>query len=135
MYLTVGHSVFLLFHVFRIVGKVHVALAHEGVVECEGCGEVVVGLSALCYLQVIPQQLLIVGVSAVLYDALCALHRALSTKVELVKFMGEIIKHNGDIEDALNDQQFAKATKLDLSQLRAELTGENNDTDSYDLKN
>ena len=63
------------------------------------------------------------------------LNRALSTKVELVKFMGEIIKHNGDIEDALNDQQFAKATKLDLSQLRAELTGEDNDTDSYDLKN
>ena len=32
-------------------------------------------------------------------------------------------------------RQFAKATKLDLSQLRAELTGEDNDTDSYDLKN
>jgi hypothetical protein len=63
------------------------------------------------------------------------LNRALSTKVELVKFMGEIIKHNGDIEDALNDQQFAKATKLDLSQLRAELKDESDDTDSYDLKN
>lgn len=63
------------------------------------------------------------------------LNRALTTKVELVKFMGEIIKHNGDIEEALNDQQFAKATKLDLSQLRAEITGNDNDTDSYDLKN
>lgn len=64
------------------------------------------------------------------------LNRALSTKVELVKFMGEIIKHNGDIEDALNDQQFAKATKLDLSQLRAEIAGDSGeDTDSYDLKN
>jgi hypothetical protein len=63
------------------------------------------------------------------------LNRALSTKVELVKFMGEIIKHNGDIEDALNDQQFAKATKLDLSQLRAELKSGDDDTDSYDLKN
>ena len=62
------------------------------------------------------------------------LNRALSTKVELVKFMGEIIKHNGDIEDALNDQQFAKATKLDLSQLRAEIAGGDDDTDSYDLK-
>ena len=50
-------------------------------------------------------------------------------------FMGEIIKHNGDIEDALNDQQFAKATKLDLSQLRAELKSGDDDTDSYDLKN
>lgn len=63
------------------------------------------------------------------------LNRALTTKVELVKFMGEIIKHNGDIEEALNDQQFAKATKLDLSQLRAEIAGNDNDTDSYDLKN
>lgn len=63
------------------------------------------------------------------------LNRALATKVELVKFMGEVIKHNGDLEDALNDQQFAKATKLDLKQLRAEISGEDNDTDSYDLKN
>ena len=63
------------------------------------------------------------------------LNRALATKVELVKFMGEIIKHNGDIEDALNDQQFAKATKLDLDQLRQELGGGEENTDSYDLKN
>ena len=63
------------------------------------------------------------------------MNRALTTKVELVKFMGEIIKHNGDIEDALNDQQFAKATKLDLDQLRQEITGGDDDADSYDLKN
>ena len=63
------------------------------------------------------------------------LNRALTTKVELVKFMGEIIKHNGDLEDTLNDQQFAKATKLDLDQLRAEISGGGEDTDSYDLKN
>ena len=63
------------------------------------------------------------------------MNRALTTKVELVKFMGEIIKHNGDIEDALNDQQFAKATKLDLDKLRAEITDNNdNDVDSFDLK-
>lgn len=63
------------------------------------------------------------------------MNRALTTKVELVKFMGEIIKHNGDIEDALNDQQFAKATKLDLDQLRQEISGGDDDADSYDLKN
>lgn len=63
------------------------------------------------------------------------LNRALTTKVELVKFMGEIIKHNGDIEDTLNDQQFAKATKLDLDQLRQEINSGNDDTESYDLKN
>ena len=63
------------------------------------------------------------------------MNRALTTKVELVKFMGEIIKHNGDIEDALNDQQFAKATKLDLEQLRKEMAGDEDDTDSYTLKN
>ena len=62
------------------------------------------------------------------------LNRALATKVELVKFMGEVIKHNGDLEGAMNDQQFAKATKLDLDQLRAEIAGGDNDTDSYDLK-
>lgn len=62
-------------------------------------------------------------------------NRALTTKVELVKFMGEIVKHNGDIEGALNDQQFAKATKLDLDQLRAEINGGDDDVDSFDLKN
>jgi len=62
-------------------------------------------------------------------------NRALTTKVELVKFMGEIIKHNGDIEDALNDQQFAKATKLDLDKLRAEIKGSDEDVDTFDLKN
>lgn len=63
------------------------------------------------------------------------LNRALSTKVELLKFMGEIIKHDGDIEDTLNDQRFAKATKLDLEQLRKEMAGDGDDIDSYDLKN
>lgn len=63
------------------------------------------------------------------------MNRALTTKVELVKFMGEIIKHNGDIEDVMNDQQFAKATKLDLDQLRQEISGGDDDTESYDLKN
>ena len=63
------------------------------------------------------------------------LNRALTTKVELVKFMGEIIKHNGDIEDTLNDQQFAKASRLDLDQLRQEIAGGDDDSDIYDLKN
>ena len=63
------------------------------------------------------------------------MNRALTTKVELVKFMGEIIKHNGDVEDALNDQQFMKTTRLDLDALRKEMSGGDNDTESYDLKN
>lgn len=64
------------------------------------------------------------------------LNRALATKVELVKFMGEVIKHNGDIESTLGDQQFAKTTKLDLNQLRQEIAGSNdNDIETFDLKN
>lgn len=74
--------------------------------------------------------------SKAIHDYQGDLNRALATKVELVKFMGEIIKHNGDIEGTLNDQQFAKATKLDLNQLRAEIAGDDgDDVDSYDLKN
>ena len=38
-------------------------------------------LTALGNLEVIPQELLIVGMSAVLDDALCALHRTLAAKV------------------------------------------------------
>lgn len=47
--------------------------------------------------------------------------KAISSKFEIAKFMGEILKHNGDIGGALNDQGFAKSTKLDLAAIRKEM--------------
>ena len=49
--------------------------------EGEGCREVVACLSHFGNLQIVPQQLTIVGMSAVFDDTLCTLDWALATKV------------------------------------------------------
>ena len=59
----------------------HVALASQRVVHGEGGSEVVTSLTHLRNLQVVPQQLLVVGVCTVLDDALGTLCRALATQV------------------------------------------------------
>ena len=55
------------------LGQVHVALLGQGLVEGKGFVEGVAGLTLLGYLEVIPHELLVVGVHAVLDDALGAL--------------------------------------------------------------
>ena len=70
-----------LFHIFREVRQMHVTLAGQRVVHGEGGGETVVRMTAGTELQVVPQQLLVVGVGTVLDDGLCTLHRALATQV------------------------------------------------------
>ena len=72
---------FLLFDVFCEVCQLHVALARQRVVHGEGGRQVVTRLSHLRDLQVVPQQLLVVGMSTVLDDALGTLCRRLATQV------------------------------------------------------
>ena len=59
----------------------HVTLTSQRVVHGEGSGKAMTGMSACTQLQVVPQQLLVVGVSTVLDDGLCTLHRALATQI------------------------------------------------------
>ena len=59
----------------------HITLACQCVVEGEGSRQVVVCLSTLSNLEIIPEKLLVVGVSTVLDDTLCTLHRTLSAQV------------------------------------------------------
>jgi hypothetical protein len=59
---------------------------------------------------------------------------AIQTKLDIVKFMGEMIKHSGDAKSVVNDKNFAKRTSLNLSDLRSALK-EDNDVDTYKLKN
>ena len=88
-------GVYCLFHIFCEVSQVHVALTSQGVVHSEGSSQVVTGLSHLGDLQVIPQQLLVVGVSSVLDDALSTLSRTLSTQV------GNTLFGNNDVHIVL----------------------------------
>lgn len=55
------------------LGQVHVALLGQSLVQCKGFVESVAGLTLLGNLEVVPHELLVVGVNAVLDDALGAL--------------------------------------------------------------
>ena len=59
---------------------------------------------------------------------------AIALKFDVAKFMGEILKYNGDINKALNDPNMGKATKIDLASLRAELNKGGDDSTTYELK-
>lgn len=62
--------------------------------------------------------------------------KAIAAKFEVAKFMGEILKHNGDANAAVNDKNFKKRTSLNLSEIKNMLSDENNGDGSitYDLK-
>lgn len=62
--------------------------------------------------------------------------RAIKAKFEIAKFMGEIVKHHGDINGALNDPDFNKATKLDIKGLKsvAMSVDDSEDNNTYILK-
>ena len=58
---------------------------------------------------------------------------AIQTKLDIVKFMGEMVKHSGDAKAVVNDKAFAKRTSLNLNDIRNALN-ENNDGDNYTVK-
>ena len=57
-----------------------------------------------------------------MHDFFTDKNKALNAKFEIAKFMGELLKHNGDIDATLNDSSFKKATKLDLKGLKEALS-------------
>ena len=70
-------------------------------------------------------------------DFMNAKKKAIDSKFEIAKFMGELAKHGGDLNGALNDTNFTKNSKLDISMLKsiALTDGDGNDDfDSYNLK-
>jgi hypothetical protein len=58
---------------------------------------------------------------------------AIQAKLDIVKFMGEMIKHAGDSNAVLNDKSFQKKTSLDLKSIRAAIK-EDTDVNTYNLK-
>lgn len=57
---------------------------------------------------------------------------AIQTKLDIVKFMGEMVKYRGDAGSVLNDKNFVKKTSLNLNDLRAAL--KDDDADEYKIK-
>lgn len=62
--------------------------------------------------------------------------KAIAAKFEVAKFMGEILKHNGDANAAINDKNFKKRTSLNLNEIKTMLNEDNGGDGSitYDLK-
>ena len=58
---------------------------------------------------------------------------AIQTKLDIAKFMGEMVKHNGDAKAVVNDKAFAKRTSLNLNDIRNALN-DGNDGDNYTVK-
>jgi hypothetical protein len=58
---------------------------------------------------------------------------AIQTKLDIVKFMGEMVKHSGDAKAVVNDKSFAKRTSLNLNDIRNALN-DGNEGDSYTVK-
>ena len=58
---------------------------------------------------------------------------AIQTKLDIVKFMGEMVKHNGDAKEVINDKAFAKRTSLNLNDIRNALN-DGNDGNNYTVK-
>lgn len=59
--------------------------------------------------------------------------KAIAAKFEIAKFMGELIKHNGDAKSTLDDKNFGKRTSLNLNDLRAAIN-DDKETETYNIK-
>lgn len=60
--------------------------------------------------------------------------KALAGKTDIAKLMLEVIKHNGDAAAAVNDKNFAKRTSLNLADIKAAISGGDNETNTYNIK-
>lgn len=59
---------------------------------------------------------------------------AIQTKLDIVKFMGEMTKRNGDANAVLSDKTFSKQrTSLDLSSIRNAIKNDD-DSNTYNIK-
>lgn len=58
--------------------------------------------------------------------------KAINSKFDIAKFLGEIIKHNGDATAAMGEKSI-KRTSLNFEELKAAID-DNGDTDTYNLK-
>jgi hypothetical protein len=55
------------------------------------------------------------------HDLIGDKNKAIAMKFDIAKFMGEILKHHGDIEKTLDDPTTVKNTKLDINALKRQI--------------
>ena len=60
--------------------------------------------------------------------------KAIAMKLDVAKFMGEVLKFNGDANAALNDKNFTNTTKIDFKKLREALADDGSAMDQSEVK-
>lgn len=60
-----------------------------------------------------------------IHDLIGDKRAAIQTKLDIVKFMGEMVKNKGNADAVLNDKAFAKRTSLNLGEIRAAIQADN----------
>lgn len=60
--------------------------------------------------------------------------KAIAMKLDVAKFMGEVLKFNGDANAALNDKNFTSTTKIDFKKLRDALAEDNSAGERQEVK-
>lgn len=66
-------------------------------------------------------------------DYLGVKDKAISKKLEIAKLLTEIMKHNGDVEGAVNDEKSMKNISFDFSKLREEMDKQKNNSDKTEI--
>lgn len=74
--------------------------------------------------------------SKAMHDLIGDKTKTLSLKFDVAKFLGEMVKHYGDVEKTLNDPAVGKVTKLDISAWKKEINALANEEEieTYELK-
>lgn len=73
----------------------------------------------------------------IMNNYLTTIQKAIDRKFEIARFMGEVMKHGGDINKTLEDSSINKNTELNLKQIRdavKQFTADNSN-EQYQLKN
>ena len=55
------------------------------------------------------------------HDLIGDKNKAIGMKFDIAKFMGELLKHHGDIDKTLDDPTVGKNTKLDINALKQQI--------------
>ena len=75
--------------------------------------------------------------SKAMHDLFGDKEKVLKMKFEVSKLMTEFVKHNGNVEETLNDSNVSKNSKLDISEWKKQLNSimAEETVQTYDLKN
>lgn len=66
-------------------------------------------------------------------DYMAMKDKAISKKIEIAKILSEIVKYNGNVQDALNDSASAKNMSFDFSKIREIVNQDNNKDDNREV--